>query len=481
MWEDPDDGVDSNCDGYDANTLGGAWAWLNGEDDFDGAGVAACPLPDIDGDGDPELVIGAPYSDAAGPSSGRVYVVDGGALSPGMDLGIVATARITGEQVGDELGWSVATGDFDGDGRGDLVTGGWRNDGSGENAGAVYVFWGATLAAGGDIAAGDADVILRGEAAYDLLGWGLANVGDVDGDGTDDLALSAYKANIVSASGDALWDAGRLHLFLGGSLPASGVVDLNSADVVIDGSDLYANMGGVIDGGDLDDDGLSDVVLSGANAEPAGVGSGRAYVLDGSTLTTAPPLTAAGADLVVDGVAPGDNAGRFVKIVDDLDGDGRDELAVGAMYYDGPGVNRGAVGIFYGAGLAPGQAHLLTDADVLIVGAVDHQNIGGSIASADLDGDGAADLLIGSAQDPIPGVSTGAVYGFLGPTVATATSSLDADVILRGEAAGDNASRYLCDSTDFDGDGRDELVVPARGRSDTLSAQGRVYVLQSPW
>jgi hypothetical protein len=157
---------------------------------------------DLSGDGQDDAVLGAPLADDLAVDGGVVYVVD--ALAP---LNVAAILR--GDSAGDLLGSALAAMvDLDGDGFRDLAVGAPGHDGGDAanpvvDAGAVYVWFGPLS---GSLVTSTAEVRLIGEAGADFAGSAIADVGDVDHDGLDDLAISAPYAD------GAFPGAGRVYL-----------------------------------------------------------------------------------------------------------------------------------------------------------------------------------------------------------------------------------------------------------------------------
>jgi hypothetical protein len=111
----------------------------HGEDVNDDAGWSLAAVGDIDGDGNDDLLVGAPRA-GDGDVTGAVYLVNG-PLSGTLDLGDAA-AKLVGEDHGDNVGWSIAAGDVNGDGIPDLLVGAPGHDAGGHDAGAAYIVYG---------------------------------------------------------------------------------------------------------------------------------------------------------------------------------------------------------------------------------------------------------------------------------------------------------------------------------------------------
>ena len=184
--------------------------------DYLGEGDRLRALPDLDGDGRAELLIGNPNADPGGyANAGEVYLfasTDAGAWAGG-EAGAAASLRITGRATADKLGQALEAADLDGDGLPELLVSSPQDDEGGTTGGALFVFGGDALAGafGGTLAPADADGALTG-AFQQAVGFGALSTGlDATGDGLPDLLLGASEADGVGAV-----DAGLASLVPGG-------------------------------------------------------------------------------------------------------------------------------------------------------------------------------------------------------------------------------------------------------------------------
>ncbi len=293
---------------------------------------------DLDGDGTAEVVITDPYNYAYSGTTytsyyeGRVAVFRGADLATGDALDVEdADWFIEGATSGDNLGASVDGVDLDGDGRAELLLGAPGDDQGGTDAGAVWVLSGAaTLDASGTVDT-LASQVFTAPGRNDRLGYRVAaRSGDFDADGRVDLVLTtpADEETFV------FLDAGALG-------PA---VEVSSADVEIDGqSPEFSGNGLAV--ADLDADGVDDLLVGAPDTNQAYAyqidDPGEVWVFSGASLVAGAVLGASDADATLASSAL-DGFG-YLLIPGDYDGDGTDEVVVGAPFADG---NRGRAYLF---------------------------------------------------------------------------------------------------------------------------------------
>ena len=458
-------GVDDDCDGLAVGCtpsgelgLGDADTLLWGEDADDLAGYRVSWAGDVNGDGLDDLAIGARESAAAGIYSGSAYLVLG-PISADSSLAS-AQAIFRGETYGDYAGSSVVgVGDLDADGYADLLVGSSGQDSGGGNAGAVYLIHGPVT---GTMSLSSADARLTGEDGGDQAGWAAAAAGDVDGDGVDDMLVGAFGNDLGGAN------SGLAYLVLG---PVTADASLSTAHARLLGEDAGDTAGSsVASAGDVDGDGLDDLLVGAPASDLGGSGSGAAYLVLGP-VTGDLGLASADARLIGDA---SDEAGRSVASAGDVDGDGLDDLLVGAPGCDVSGTDAGAAYLFLRA--VSGDV-ALSGADARLLGESAGDAAGGSVGGAgDVDADGFDDVLVGALYHATSVGDGGAAYLLLGP-VSGDHSLADADAGLMGQAASDEAGSSVGLSGDTNGDGYDDLVVGAQSNDTAGSDAGAVYLV----
>jgi len=277
----------------------------------------------------------------------------------------------------------------------------------------------------------------------DRLGSRVAGGGDLNGDGFDDFA--------VYASGDST-SAGNVLVFYG-SYGLDGV-----EDTLLGGSRRGDKFGYALSlRGDLNGDGFSDLVVGAPGEDSTGV----VYVYLGSSAPDTFP------DLVIHGELAGDYFGCAVSTTGDVNGDGYDDLIIGARLNSGTAFWAGKAYIFFGG---PGMD---ASPDMEISGESIGDGSGSSVLICpDLNGDSYDDLIITAPyHNTAQGSDAGKVYIYLdGPLL---DSSVDAELL--GELAQDLFG-YAVGAVDENGDGLADIVVGAPNHPGSGVQFGKVYL-----
>ena len=334
-----------------------------------------------------------------------------------------------GERQGQLAGRSVAVGSH---GAGFLV--GATATSTQDGHGAAFLF-------GSDLAAPLA-TFRDTNGLFEEMGSAVVLPGDVDGDGRPDALVSADVAQTESGlAGGIIYD------FRGAN---DGDTDRDDADVKVSGQ-AYTNLGTSLSSvSDWNEDGLPDVVAGATNVQQTYDQPGSAYVF-GSPLTADIGLDQALAKFT--GGGPWDYFGQTVQGDFDTNGDGIDDILIGAIKGDPDYSGRGYLFLGPLEGTIAAEA-----AEATVIGSSAVGETGYSLAGGDIDGDGLADIAFGAPLDDSVAERGGLAAVFLAP-VAGEHYTDEADT--RVEAEGDHrflgAAMSLCG--DLNGDGRADLVL----------------------
>lgn len=307
----------------------------------------------------------------------------------------------------------------------------------------------------------------------------VAAVGDLDGDGYQDFALTSGGYSEIAQN--------QLHVFLGGpGWVGAGSVDTDAAALRIhDSADAEYLARSVAPLGDWDGDGLDDLLIGSAWDDSAAEDAGAAYLLLGSsTLASAGSLLPSQLATQLLGEDAGDGAGLAVSTAGDVDGDGWRDLMVGAPWRDD---KRGEVYLLLGPatgalGLASAQGRLEglnDDSDPRASGSMAGRSLAGG---QDVDGDGLDDLLIGCSDSENERPSAYLVHG---PASGSQGLYRAAAAHFYGNGPGSSVSDDLLLPGDLNGDGYGDLVLATDwgtggGCEHVIVATAEVYVLHGP-
>lgn len=452
-----------------------------GADSGDNMGYSAA-AGDFNGDGIDDLLVGANAADAAGNAktlAGEAYVVFGSTTLSGSHdlLSTPADFTVLGADAVDFLGRSVAAGDFNGDGIDDLLVGADAADAVGNaksSAGEAYVIFGsASLSGTRDLSSSPADFTVLGAASGHNLGTSVA-AGDFNADGIEDLLVGAAYADPGTPVRS---NAGEAYVIFG-SASLSGTHDLatSPADFTVLGGEANGFLGSSAATGDFDADGIEDVLLG---AYQANAWAGGAYVIFGSTtLSGSRDLATAAADFTVLGADASDYLG-YSAAAGDFNGDGIDDLLLGADQHGSTLPGPGEAHVIFGSTTLSGTRDLATTAaDFTVLGADTYDKLGASAAGGDFDGDGIEDPLLGAREaDAASNAKSNAGEAYvvvgspsLGGTLDLAAASPDLSVL--GADAGDCLGTSAA-AGDFNGDSIDDLLMGAY----KADGPGNAYVI----
>ncbi len=477
----PYDDIDQDCDGVDLTDVDGdGFTPLQGDcddeedDSYPGAEEIADYLDnDCDDDVDENTVLadddGDGYSEAEGdcddddvernPGAEEVMnEIDDDCNDLIDEMNVDGAVEITGRSTSGYFGQELAAGDWNCDGVRDLAVAARYDDEGGYGSGQVWIIDG--LSSSGS-AEDKADYSFVGGRTYSYFGTAVESVPDLDGDGCDELLISAPNDYLTTSY------EGLYYLIPGGTTADYGLEEAarDAASDIFRSGATYDYAGDDLDVADFNGDGYPDMALGN---DYYGNSEGSVYLISGDaepgdwgTLNLS-----TGADQIIRGEGTYDYFGARVYALPDVDGDGYDDLLARAS-------SERAAYLFSGAELLDGSGTLSAGRDSMakFIDGGASSSWAQSAGAGDIDGDGDRDLMMTSPS------GSGAVMFFLNDGGWSGeTYSYDAQSSVAGSSDGFG---YGGDVGDIDGDGDDEVIVGSYNYSGVDISGGAVWIFDT--
>ncbi|MFA6028195.1 MAG: hypothetical protein WC752_04690 [Patescibacteria group bacterium] len=421
---------------------------------------------DINADGYSDLIISAGYfNNGVIVSAGAVYLIYGQndlLLSSSLSSAI----RFTGEDEYDSAGWSVSSGDINGDGYDDIIIGASGVEDAIDGSGSVYLIYGqAEHLTSSSLSTA---IEFTGENLQDHAGVSVSS-GDINGDSYDDIFIGA-RSNNGSFTG-----AGAAYLIYGQAENLTGASLSSPLIVKFTGEAEYDDAGGSVSAnGDVNGDGYNDLLIGARRNGEVADNAGAAYLIYGqadhlvnASLSTAIKFT---------GEAETDDAGDVVHFAGDVNNDGKDEILISAKGNNANGVSEaGAAYLIYG------QAEQLVGASlstaIKFTGEAE-DDFGGypATAAGDVNNDGFGDLIFGAYGNDTAGLNAGAAYLINGQAEHLTSASLSTGLKFTGEASSDYSGFPVTTASDVNNDGYDDILITGYLNDDAALDAGAAYL-----
>lgn len=433
--------------------------------------MAAMVSGDFNGDGVADVALGAANADGSkgqSPDSGEVMIFLGPFVPREVYPADMAAVTLLGRTQGENFGRTLAVGDFDGDDTDDLAIAAPLFDGS---TGRIEVMLG-----GSDLGSGHNTTIL----GIDPGDYAGLTMGVLHDSGGDSLIIGALEA---AGPENGRERGGEAYVIAGSELTATPRIDLATVQDVIYGAEAHDRLGEALTTGDVNGDGAEDLVV----VAPFASGPDNARESAGETYVFFSPfelpldLAIDAPDITIIGTDAGDQLGHAIA-VGDRDGDGADDIMLGAVSADGyeNGVDLAGEVVLVD-GTSRGVVDTANATLPTVYGPEKEARLGRYAAAGDLNADGLADLVVSA---PNLAVRAGRVYVFYGGD-SFPESVGGADLTLRGFDPGDVLGTEVFGTppfsvVDIDGDGVGELLIaaPQADGPDNLSTDaGDAYIV----
>lgn len=399
-------------------------------------GKAVACAGDINGDGYSDIAIAAPYFDNGQSNEGVVFVHYGSATG----ISLNPSKTLESDLMDAELGMALAcAGDINGDGYADLLIGA-RYWGKGQkDAGAALIYHGSPTGLNAK-----PEKIINGTQMQSFTGSALASAGDVNGDGYSDIAIGAHLFD------KGQQDEGTVSIYYGS--PGKLATDLPNS---LTGSQVIARYGASVAAvGDVNGDGYGDVIVGAPHYDNGQAEEGAAFVYLGTANGLSPNFA-----VMLSAGQGGAEFGGSVAGAGDVNGDGYDDIVVGAMHYDNGQDEEGAAFVYLGS-----ASGINAQAVAILESNQSGAWLGSAVAGAgDVNNDGFADLVLGAMNYTNGESEEGALYLYPGSPTGPNAAGL---TIIENNLVDARLGNSVSAAGDVNGDGYGDIVAGAYAFED---------------
>jgi fibronectin type 3 domain-containing protein len=402
---------------------------------------------DVNGDGYADVIVGAPYYANGQAEEGAFFIYHGSASG----ISTTPAAMVESNTGGIHMGWSVSdAGDVNGDGYGDVIVGAPDYSNGLNQEGAFYVYHGSASGISTTPAA-----MIESNQAVVQMGYSVSGAGDVNGDGYNDVIVGVQNySNILPSEGAAFIYHGS----------ASGIGTTPAA--IAESNQGGARMGRSVSGaGDINGDGFADIIAGASSYKNAGetYKGGAAFIYYGS---------ASGIDTTLAAKLNSDQDkicfGQSVS-AGDVNGDGYNDVIIGARLYDNGESDEGAAFVYHG-----GPSGISTIPAVMLESNQSNAEMGRSVSIAgDVNGDGYDDVIVGVPNYTNGESDEGAFLVYHGSATGISTTPADG---AESNQAGAWMGFSVSGAGDINGDGYDDVIIGARVYDNPELDEGAAFV-----
>lgn len=396
---------------------------------------------DVNGDGYADVLVAAPSYDNGESNEGLVSVYLGGS-----SFSTTAYKELESNQIDAFSGASLASGDVNRDGYADVLIGMPLFDGSSTDTGQVQLFLGGPLlpdtAREGLVYSGQ----VSGQHGHSVA------TGDVNGDGFSDLVVGAYGFDAGQTN------SGRVSIYFGSAGGFS-----TSADIVLGGQLASERFGASVAVGDVNRDGLGDLLIGAPFASLGQTEEGVAYIFlsDAGSFSNPP-------DVTLQNNQANASFGASVAFAGDINGDGNNDVLVGAPLHDGSLSDQGAMFVYLN------DAGTFGPPNFTVVGTQGSEFLGTVVATAgDTNGDGFADIMTsGTGFDATGALNAGIALLFNGGS----PFDTDADLVKNGGMTNARFGSGLAAAGDVNGDGFGDIIIGTKDFTVDQTEEGAAFL-----